>query len=629
VLFEFDKYERDLHQVPPAFPGLPYQAVENIQSMSLLYWAEHCVECAAPSCYQTCDLYRPRTDSRCRRFTFGAYKNRNFRTPRGSGVEVSFKKWAKMSAYANLRLLPPGYVSLGEKLVEWIAPAANVFGKFMARVTKRPRWKTVTHVGMEELVRRLDRTRRKEVLPDAFLLEVYNPANKEIRMQLSFSSFSEENQSENALTQLWVGFASTVHCSPGYTRHQIDLALLGRLLESGKPFIVSITPEADENSRLVFLSGEFVKFTQRPETTDAKSVKCVVFDLDHTLWKGVLVEGDEVAVPAAVVDLLKHLDQRGILLSIASRNDYQTAWKKLEELRLNEYFVYPQINWNPKSQSVQTIAKHLNIGADSMAFIDDNPFELDEVARAMPEVLCIHAKEMASLFSDRRFQGSGTPDAARRRQLYQEAAVRESAQDSFGTDYRSFLASCEIVLEVEHYSHEDAERVAELVQRTNQLNFSGRKYTRQELQAILSNPLLDKYVLKSKDRYGSYGTVGFCIVGRAPNMICVRDLMLSCRVQGKLLEAAFFRHLLEHHNPESAKALWVNFHPTERNKPAQQVLESLGFLQSEVRWNGFSHGMLRSACEPLECDLIQVSCSSQAPMAVSTSTDIEGNTLTQ
>lgn len=524
-----------------------------------------------------------------------------------------------MSAFGNLRLFPPAYVSLTERLVEAIAPAANMFGKLMARLTKRPRWRAVTHIGMEELVRRLNRSRRKEVMPDAFLLEVYNPADEAIRMQLSLSSFSEQDDSENALTPLTLGFGTTIWCSPGYSRHQVDVALLNRLLDSGKPFVISLTPEADNNARLVFLSGEFVKFRDQHKKEEFKAVKCVVFDLDHTLWKGVLVEGDDVAVPPEVRTLLEHLDRHGILLSIASRNDRETAWKKLAQFGLNEYFVYPQINWNPKSQSVRTIAKCLNIGTDAIAFVDDNPFELEEVARAIPEVLCVNAREIASLISDRRFQGSATPDARRRRQLYQEAAVRESVQESFGPDYRGFLASCEIVLEVAPYSEEDAERVAELVQRTNQLNFSGCKYTRQELQDIFSDPLLEKYVLRSKDRYGSYGTVGFSIVSRAPHMICVRDFMLSCRVQGKLLEQAFFNHLLEAHNADSAKALWVNFHPTARNKPAQQVLQSLGFRPCEAAENGSSQGMVRFSSEPLGCDLIQVRCSclSQRRLTVS------------
>jgi len=327
----------------------------------------------------------------------------------------------------------------------------------------------------------------------------------------------------------------------------------------------------------------------------------------------VLVEGDNVVVPRETIELVKLLDEHGILLSIASKNDHESAWKRLQELGLSEYFLYPQISWNPKSQSIKLIADRLNIGVESLAFIDDSPFELDEVARALPQVLCVDARKMSSLFSDPRFQGSATRDARRRREFYRDAAAREAAQESYGSDYWGFLASCKIVLGISSYSSEDSERIAELVQRTNQLNFSGRKHTRAALEQILCNPLLDKYVLTCSDRYGSYGTIGFCIVERTQETLCVQDFMLSCRVQGKLLEKTFFHHLFEHHNPQSAKALWINFVPTARNQPAQQVLESLGCRSCEPGANGFSHGMILTSSESLRCDVIQLHCAVANP----------------
>jgi FkbH-like protein len=609
LLFELDKYDRKLHRLEPATPRSSYPLATNVQAMSLLYWAEHCVECAAPSCYQTCDLYQPRTDTRCRRFTFGAFKNRNFATSRGYGVEIAFKKWAKISAYGNLRLSAPAKVLLTEKMAEWAAPAANLFGKLMARMTKKARWNAVTHEALEELVRRLDRKKPREKSPDAFLLEIYNPADEIIRMQLSFSPLSSETQAKNALVQLSHAFNTTISCETGYSRHEIDVDLLRHVIRSGDAFLISLIPEADSDARLVFLSADFVKFKEHSGNSQQKNVKCVVFDLDNTLWNGVLIEGDDVAVSSEMIALLKQLDDRGVLLSIASKNDHDSAWKKLEALGLSEYFLYPQINWNPKSQSVKTIAHRLNIGIDAMAFVDDNPFELDEVARISPEVVCVNSAKIASLFSDPRFQGSSTPDARRRRQLYRESAARELAQESFGSDYSSFLESCQIVLEISSYSPEQAERVAELVQRTNQLNFSGHKHTRPELEELLTNPLLDKFVLKCSDQYGSYGTVGFCLVEHASDTICVRDFMLSCRVQGKLIEKAFFHHLLEQHNPHAATKLWVNFRSTQRNQPAQQVLQSLGFRECVPGSAPFSHGMISPSPESLRCDILRVHCS--------------------
>ena len=610
MLFELDKYDPSLRRVPPATLELPYQPASraDIEKISLLYWAEHCVECAAPACYQSCDLYHAREDLRCRRFTFGAYKNAKFNSLYSHGVEISFKKWAKMEAYGNVRLFPTPIALAGVKFTRWAAPAVNVLGKLIARITGRDRWRALAHVTLESLARRLAVKGSTNSAPDAFLLEVYNPDREVVRMQFAVSAVPAEADGVRGLVRLSQAFMTAVVCPPGYSRHEIDMALLRRIVESGFPFVIRLIPEAETGARLVFLSANFVKFAARIQESEPKKVKCLVLDLDNTLWKGVLIEGDEVVVQPDLVRLLKHLDERGILLSIASKNDRETAWKKLKELGLSEYFLYPQINWNPKSQSIKTVAERLNIGIDSLAFLDDNPFELEEVTRALPAVACVHANQAGSLFSDPRFQGSSTRDARRRRQLYRDAEARDIAQVAFGSDYLGFLASCDIRLEISPYSLDDSERVAELVQRTNQLNFSGRKYTRAELEEILANPNLEEFVLRSSDRFGPHGTIGFCLAERSNDTILIRDFMLSCRVQGKLIEKAFFQHLLENHYPRSMKKLWVDFRKTARNVPAQQVLDSIGFRACGAGSKEFQPGLILDSCESLRCDIIQVHC---------------------
>jgi FkbH-like protein len=283
--------------------------------------------------------------------------------------------------------------------------------------------------------------------------------------------------------------------------------------------------------------------------------------------------------------------------------------QKLDELELSDYFLYPQINWRPKSENIRTIAERLNVGLDSLAFVDDNPFELEQVRHSLPEVLGVSAETALSVLSDRRFQGSSSAESRRRRQFYREAIAREEAQQQYGDNYAGFLASCGIVLEVAAYSDQDFERISELVQRTNQLNFSGHKYTRSQLNEIVTDSRLDKYVLKSSDNYGTYGTVGFSIVEQATRIIQVRDFMLSCRVQGRFIEQAFFHHLANHHNPDAAKTIWINFRVTSRNKPAQQVLETLGFRKSGGESDQFLEGMVHTSADSLSCDFIQVRCS--------------------
>ena len=619
-MFDIDKYEAKLHPDKPASPGAAYKPASDIAEMSLLFWGEHCVECAAPSCYQSCDLYQSRPDKRCRRFAYGAFKNLNFPSLRGYGVEISFKKWAKIEANGNLSLHPVNSVLRREKLVEWGSPVANAIGKLMGRLTRNDNWNSSTYIALEKLSRRLGRKNTENRSPDAFLLEVYNPTADTVRMQLSFSPSQDGVNGMHELVQLMPSFVTTVEFPTGYSSHEIQASMFRSVTESGKPFKISLIPEADNNARLVFLTADFVKFAKTPAAaTDAKKIKCAVWDLDNTLWNGTLIEGDEVVLRPEIDRLLKHLDERGILLSVVSKNDYASAWEKLNQFGVSDYFLYPQINWKPKSVNIQGIAERLNIGLDTFAFVDDNPFELDQVGRTLPDVLCIDAKEIPALFSDARFQGSSSADSRRRRQFYKEAISREEAQEEYGTNFTAFLASCGIKLEIAPYSLEESERVAELVQRTNQLNFSGHKYSRVQLNEILANPQLEKYVLKSSDKYGSYGTVGFSIVERGTGIIQIRDFMLSCRVQGKHLEQAFFHHLVKYHNPEGVTVLWVNFHETARNKPAQQVLESLTFRKCNPASDRLLDGVVHTSPTLLQCDFIQVRCSASGSEVVKTS----------
>src|SRR5262249_31842144 len=158
-----------------------------------------------------------------------------------------------------------------------------------------------------------------------------------------------ETQSEPKLVRILPNLTCTVSCPPGYSRHEIDFDQLRGVINSGHPFVVQIIPEADSQARLVFLAADFVRLAADAARRSNKAIKCVVFDLDNTLWKGILIENDDVTPDPEMVRLVKHLDQRGVLLSVASKNDFDSALVKLKALGLDTYFLAPQINWGPKS----------------------------------------------------------------------------------------------------------------------------------------------------------------------------------------------------------------------------------------------------------------------------------------
>lgn len=575
-MFEFCQYDSKLRHNELSCPLCDYIPVEDVSHLSLLIWGEHCIECGAPDCFKTCDLYQARPDARCRRFEFGIYRNTSFPSLRHYGAEVNFKKWAKLEARGNTRMEGLHAIALKEKLVEFIAPPLNIFGSILFRITKDIRWRYLGYALTERFIQwyRPRVTSQKYILPpDAFLLEVFNPGNATIKMQLSFSI----NRQREGFASTIYPFIETLTFNPGYSRHEVKYEKFRDFI--GHAYDIALTPEADTFPHMIFLMADFVVFRKKPSMEVRKSIKCVVWDLDNTLWKGILSEGDKVSVNGELVDIIKELDRRGILNSIASKNDSDHAWPVLQKLGISEYFLFPQINWSPKSENIKEIAKDFNIGLDAFAFIDDNPFELEQVAGAIPEITCVNVQDIDHLLQDSRFKGGTSEEAKNRRHSYLAESRRREDKKGYGENYFAFLKSCEIVLDIRHLVMDDFERVAELVQRTNQLNFSGHKYTRSELACIIEDPGMQKFVLTCSDNYGSYGTVGFALVQFEEDVIRVRDLMLSCRVQGKFIEKAFFGFLLAYHKGSSSQRVWVHFNQTARNQPSGQVLESLQFCR--------------------------------------------------
>src|SRR5436853_7153139 len=183
--------------------------------------------------------------------------------------------------------------------------------------------------------------------------------------------------------------------------------------------------------------------------TKRPSVKCVVWDLDNTLWDGILLEDTNVVLKPHVLDVIKTLDSRGILHSIASRNDHDTAIEKLSQLGLRDYFLFPQINWNSKAASIQNIAKLLNIGIDTFAFVDDQPFERDEVAFMIPEILCIDAQDIDTLVEMPEMQPRFiTEDSKLRRTMYQSDVVRKQVEEEFVGSNEEFLATINLAFTI-------------------------------------------------------------------------------------------------------------------------------------------------------------------------------------
>jgi FkbH-like protein len=274
---------------------------------------------------------------------------------------------------------------------------------------------------------------------------------------------------------------------------------------------------------------------------------------------------------------LETLDSRGILHSIASRNDHDTAWAKLEELGLAEYFLYAQIGWTTKSSSIKAISTELNITTDTIAFVDDDPFELGEVANGLPDVLCIPSDQIDTIVDmlemTPRFV---TADSAKRRDMYRSEIRRQKVGEEVPA--QDFLASLGMVLTITEAQCTDLERIHELTVRTNQLNSTGYSYSFDELDRLRSDPDHLMLIGGLEDRFGSYGKIGFALVDKSEDAWLLKSILMSCRVMSRGVGSPMLLNVAQR-AIDAGVALRASFIRTDHNRFMYLMFKLAGFTE--------------------------------------------------
>jgi FkbH-like protein len=299
---------------------------------------------------------------------------------------------------------------------------------------------------------------------------------------------------------------------------------------------------------------------------EEKEIKCVIWDLDHTLWDGILLESEDVRLKPNVVEVLQVLDSRGILHSIASNNSHDDAMRKLKRFGLDEYFIYPEITWRAKSLSIEKIQKNLNVGMDSLLFIDDQPFERDEVKTAHPSVLCVDASKYLDLPHHPRLNPRFvTLDSKRRRHMYLQDINRKKEEYEYEGPKIDFLASCNMSLIISKAKEEDLKRAEELTIRTNQLNATGKTYSYDELKSFITSDRHELLICELTDKYGPYGKIGLSLVEMNEEHWNLRLLVVSCRVMTHGVGTILLSHIMQKAKKANKKLL-ADFKHTGKNK---------------------------------------------------------------
>jgi FkbH-like protein len=347
------------------------------------------------------------------------------------------------------------------------------------------------------------------------------------------------------------------------------------------------------SANLPHLAAEWLRFLH---PLAGKVAKCIAADLDNTLWGGVIGEDGMSGIrlgaeyPGAAFQELQRalldLSRRGILLAVCSKNNPADAMEALSGhpgmLLQPRDFAAMRINWNEKAQNLREIAAELNIGLDTIAFLDDNPVERQQVREQAPETIVIRLPEdpmdYARAVRDCPwFERLALSDEDRRRGAYY-AAQRERAElQRSGTSKEDFYRSLEQVAEIAPVDAQTLARVSQLTQKTNQFNLTTRRYTEQQIAVMAATPNWRVWSLRVKDRYADNGLVGVAIA-RIDGEVCEIDsFLMSCRVIGRTLETALLAHLAADARERGAKVLQGWLLPTKKNAPAREFYREHGF----------------------------------------------------
>ncbi|HEV3483137.1 MAG TPA: HAD-IIIC family phosphatase [Candidatus Acidoferrales bacterium] len=495
----------------------------------------------------------------------------------GYVIKIRFKQWGKLWSEGSIRL------HLRDQADRIEQRDYNIGKVLQSLVMLSPARSFLSAKRYSFKKRIARRAKPAKKVPTAFLVECFNPGANCINLSLTIRSNNPSRK---------IPFQELLAAKPGPSRFRVSYDSINAVVALSESFQIELIPnDVPDGTTLYFGAMDFVhertppseKESSRQNISELKpqKVKCVVWDLDNTLWEGILIEDgpEKLRLKNGIRRIIEELDRRGILLSIASKNNHHEAMQMLKSWNLEEYFLLPQIAWNPKSEGVAAIATGLNIGVDAILFIDDSEFEREQVHAVLPTVQMLDARDYQSLLDLPELSAPLTEESSNRRKMYRMEHERQKTAEGFGQDYLAFLRYCAIRVALRPMDQENLERVHELTQRTNQMNFSGNRYDRKRLAEILKAPHLETYVIKCDDRFGSYGVVGFAIVDtREPRLT---DLMFSCRVQSKRVEHAFLSHIIRKYTSDLRPNFHANYRKTPRNAPSGKAFEDIGFIERE------------------------------------------------
>lgn len=317
----------------------------------------------------------------------------------------------------------------------------------------------------------------------------------------------------------------------------------------------------------------------------SKNKKCLVLDCDHVLWGGTIGEDGLAGIKlgktypgSAYYEFqqeILNLYHRGVILALCSKNNEEDVWevfqKHPEMVLQKEHIATAQINWRDKATNLKQIAADLNIGLDSLVFMDDSDFEIHLIRQVLPEVAVIPLPRDRAVEYREILASCGLFDTLtlseedrNRGMMYRAEAARKQLQRE-SINLESYYASLEMVLEIRLADEFSIPRIAQLTQKTNQFNLTTRRYSDADIQRLRESNSADVIYLRLRDRLGDSGIVGVCILKYEADRAILDSFLLSCRVLGRGVEEAFLIQCLKRAKLKGSKVVIGEYKPTAKN----------------------------------------------------------------
>ena len=326
-----------------------------------------------------------------------------------------------------------------------------------------------------------------------------------------------------------------------------------------------------------------------------KTKKCLVLDLDNTCWGGIIGDdglngiklGGETAVGESYVEFqsyVKRLNDRGILLAVCSKNELEIAKEGFTHsdcvLKFDDFTSF-KANWEPKHENIKAIANEINIGIDSLVFIDDNPVEREIVQSQLPFVSIPNENDIINFIDHIEYNGyfevtNLSKEDVSRVKLYKENANRDHMQAMFA-NYDEFLVSLNMLADIHRFDPIYYERITQLINKTNQFNLTTKRYTIADVEKIADNNNYIALFGKLSDKFGDNGIISI-IIGMVDEKVCrIDSFLMSCRVLKRQMEHAMLDVLVEECKLRGVNKIIGSYIKTAKNNMVSTLYSELGF----------------------------------------------------